>query len=316
MTVLFYHGVEYEIIDPLVQDIQMPFKCFEEQIKYLRNNFEFISPDYLYDCLRNCKKIDSEQILITFDDGYRNNFSILSPFLKTYNIPFLVFISTNHITMGSRFPTYYLKTSILYTDHEYLDIPSIKEKMDLGSKEKRVHAINTISKILKAMPQDQVHQIVKELISLIPNDRWLELNNTFSSDKPMNWNEVKQLHDSGATIGSHCHDHAILHNNQSNVEINYQLKTSKDLIEKKLGECKYFAYPNGGINDITPESVIDVGKNNYLLGFTTVYGEVENKSNSYILPRILPSLDIDEFKFIINTGFRYNNSYQKWCSKY
>jgi len=313
---LFYHGVENKIVDARIQTVHRSFNHFEKHIEYLRKHFEVISLDYLYECLAKGYKMEPSQALITFDDGYKNNLKVVAPFLKAYDLPFSVFISTRHIHEGIRFPTYYVRASIFYTEQKYISIPTIKEEFDISTDEKKVSAAYTLSeKYLKIAPQTIVNRIVEDVMNLIPDDRWLEINNHFVSDEPMNWHEVVQLHNLGATIGSHCHDHAILHRNQSHEEISHQLKASKDFIERYLGECKYIAYPNGGMDYLTFDALKCVEENEYLLGFTTVSGEISDQCNPYILPRIGPVADLDDFKFTLNTSFRQNSRYYKWHSQ-
>ena len=115
-TALFYHGVEDKIVDPKIQaKMHIPLSQFEKQIKYVQKHFEIISLGFLYECLSNGYKIQPSQVLITFDDGYKNNLTVAAPFLKSHNVPFSVFISTKHIDEGIRFPTYYLRAGIFYT---------------------------------------------------------------------------------------------------------------------------------------------------------------------------------------------------------
>jgi len=311
-TVLFYHGVEEQIIDSRVQAIHLPLQYFENQVAYLRKHFDIISLDYFYDCISSGRKMDPSQIILTFDDGYKNNLYIVAPYLEIHKVPFAVFVSTRHITEGRRFPTYYLRASVFYSAEKRVKI--LNEEFDISAHAGKLSAISVISKKLKCSPQKIAAQIVEELIALLPNDKWSELNHRFSSDEPMNWAEVKQLHDRGAVIGSHCHDHFILHNKQSMEDIEVQLLTSKALIQEHVGECKYIAYPNGGMNDIFPDAVARVRANQYLAGFTTIAGETETETSPYILPRIGADIaNMRHFKFAINTCFRHNRDYRKWA---
>lgn len=311
-TIFFYHGVENKLVDPLLQEVHLPFSQFEKQVKYLMKNYKIISLDYLYDCIINGYKIDPSHVLLTFDDGYKNNIDVVEPFLRSMNTPFSVFISTRHIDTGKRFPTYYLRAAILYTEKEYISVPSINKYLDISSQDKRWLAISNMAAVLKSVPQQTVDLMVSDLVKLLPDDRWVEMNNLFMSDEPMNWDDIKKLHKSGVIIGSHCHDHAILHDHQSGSEINYQLKTSKELIEKHLGECKYFAYPNGSMKKISLEAMLGVKENRYLLGFSIVPGEIETPVNTFLLPRILAVTDFDEFKFHLSSCSFYNKKYIEW----
>ncbi len=316
-TVLFYHGVVDNIINSVVQETHLPLAAFEKQIRYLKKNFEVISLDYLYECISKGYKFDPSQIVLTFDDGYKNNFHIVAPLLRTFSMPFTVFVSTRHIdhSDGLRLPYYYVQAAIFYTEQKSMDVPSIKKSFDISNQQMRISVINKVLETIKIIPQKLVSQIVEDIIRLLPDDRWLELNSLYSSDEMMSWDEVRKLHDSGVRIGSHCHDHAILHSKQSEDEIDYQLRTSKDLIEKYLGECRYFAYPNGRMSDISSHALMSVKKSKYLLGFTTVSGEiVKDKFNPLLLPRIYPRREMDSFEFALNTSFCKNYDYYKQLS--
>ena len=233
-------------------------------------------------------------------------------------MPFAVFISTKYIghSEGLRLSYYYVQAAIFYTEHKSINLPSIRKSFEISNEQTRIPVINKVLEIIKTVPQKLVDQIIEDIIRLLPNDRWLELNSIFSSFEMMSWDEVKKLHDSGVIIGSHCHDHAVLHSRQSEEEIDFQLKTSKDLIEKHLGACRYFAYPNGRKTDISRPSLMGVKRNKYFLGLTTVPGEVEHSVNQFIIPRIFPRNDIDNFKYALNTNFRNKSNYYKWCSEF
>jgi len=164
-TVIYYHGVEHNIVDPIIQHPNISLQTFEKHITYLRQHYEIISLDYLYECMSNGYKLNSSQVVITFDDGYKNNRNIVAPFLMAYNAPFTVFISTKHIDSGVRFPNYCVAASIMLTKLDYIDIPSIKLKLDVSNFNKRILAKNIISKTLKASSQSIVNQILKDLIN-------------------------------------------------------------------------------------------------------------------------------------------------------
>jgi peptidoglycan/xylan/chitin deacetylase (PgdA/CDA1 family) len=315
VSVLFYHGVEPEIIDPIVQETHISFRNFEKQIDYLRKNYEIISLNDLFDCISNGYKLDPSYVLLTFDDGYKNNIGIVEPFLVTYGIPFSVFISTGYIGTGLRMPYYKLKAALLHTEKNHIKVPSIGKDLDISTRAKRISCINEMVVILKRSSREKVERINKDLTTLIQEDRWLELDSRYSSERFMDWHDVRKLHEAGVTIGSHCHDHAILHSQQDGAEIVYQLRNSKYLIEQNVGQCRYFSYPNGRMSDISRHSPGYVKKNNYSLGFSTVAGEiVNNRFNPYLLPRIFPRKELDAFKFALNTSFLYNYKYFSWSS--
>ena len=72
-TVLFYHGVEEKIVDPRIQTLHLELAAFEKQIGYLRKHFDIVSIDDLCDGVTGGKKLPPSMVVLTFDDGYRNN---------------------------------------------------------------------------------------------------------------------------------------------------------------------------------------------------------------------------------------------------
>lgn len=85
-TVLMYHSV-MEGDNPL----SLTPEKFEDQIKYLKENkFKFLKLDDLKDGV----VFEGKSVLITFDDGYEDNFSIVVPILQKYNVPAIFFIAT------------------------------------------------------------------------------------------------------------------------------------------------------------------------------------------------------------------------------
>ena len=71
-----------------------------------------------------------------------------------------------------------------------------------------------------------------------------------------------------ANIGSHGTNHASIHNRQSSSVISNELNNSKKLIEDKLGECRYFSFPNGSMVDMSIDAIKQVSNAGYELAFS------------------------------------------------
>ena len=90
--VALFHGVHkmrFDIHRRSQSDLL--FDEFVEIINWLERRFNFITPDQLFDSsVRG-------GVLLTFDDGFKNNFTNVFPYLEKKKIPALYFISTQHI---------------------------------------------------------------------------------------------------------------------------------------------------------------------------------------------------------------------------
>lgn len=70
---------------------------FEWQIKTLKNKFVPITLEQTIKFIKGEFKINNDGFVITFDDGWADNFFYAYPILKKYNIPATIFIPTNFI---------------------------------------------------------------------------------------------------------------------------------------------------------------------------------------------------------------------------
>ncbi len=71
---------------------------FNAQMKYLKDNgYNTITPDQLLDYLQYGKPLPENSVLITFDDGYQDNYTNAYPILKKYNLNATIFLISHYI---------------------------------------------------------------------------------------------------------------------------------------------------------------------------------------------------------------------------
>lgn len=76
----------------------VPADEFERQMRYLSDNkFNVISLRQLFEILKNGRPFKRKTIVVTFDDGYEDNYLNGYPILKKYNFPATIFVSTAKI---------------------------------------------------------------------------------------------------------------------------------------------------------------------------------------------------------------------------
>lgn len=192
---------------------------FEQQIRFLKKHFSFVYPDEFFSV--TCKR--GINCLITFDDGYKDNYEIAYPVLLKYNCKAIFFITTAFMD----------STDWLWHDKvRYLITKNI---------------INSVEGegILKRMNQGEV----------VPSEFKLKIDIGFPNQPPkrimMNWEEVTKIFANGIPVGSHTSNHAILSSLDSNSQ-GIEIKQSLETIKKNIdSECNYFAFPNGLYNETT-----------------------------------------------------------------
>ena len=99
ISVLFYHRVADRDVTPWT----MTNAEFAAQIDFLAARYEVIS---LAEAQRRLITGRSERpaVVLTFDDGYRENLDAAIPLLLQRQLPFTYFVTTGHVASGQPFP--------------------------------------------------------------------------------------------------------------------------------------------------------------------------------------------------------------------
>ena len=90
--------LNYHKIDNMNISLSVLPKDFEAQMKYLKeNNFHTITPDELYSALSGSTELPENPVLITFDDGYEDNYVYAYPILQKYGFKGTIFVITSFL---------------------------------------------------------------------------------------------------------------------------------------------------------------------------------------------------------------------------
>ena len=270
---------------------------FVRQMKYLKKFYHVVSIRE-FEERYNLNKWEGDEVLLTFDDGYKNMLSTALPILEEFNFPFVLFLTTKNIDQGELFSTTVNRLVVLASSIKHLQLHSCNINISLTT-QNRTEIASFISKQLKSRSLPEVQNIVKELYSNISKDEMNNLRERYSSVNPMNWQEVNQFASSPlCTIGSHGIDHICCHENQNLVDVSSQIHESKRIIEEKLGVCcDYFSYPNGSF---TEQSNSIVAEANYRLGFSTKRLPI-HALTKWNIPRLYVPYNYSKFVYSITT---------------
>ncbi|MGH4139238.1 polysaccharide deacetylase family protein [Clostridium sp.] len=102
IPILMYHSISYESGNTA----RIPKKKFREQMKYLKDNkYTTLTLDELYSYMLTGKLVPSKPIVITFDDGYNDNYADAYPILKEFGLKATAFVITNTIDVDKNYLT-------------------------------------------------------------------------------------------------------------------------------------------------------------------------------------------------------------------
>ncbi len=294
--VLFYHGVVNKP-NTVIETESISVADFRKQLDYLQKHHHVIDIfEFEQRFLTN--EWDGNEVLLTFDDGYKNMLTTGLPLLEQFGFPFVQFFTTNNISTGDLFPTTINRLVIMASSAKTIDLSTISLMVDLNTKN-RDAVCNQISRELKTLPLNKVHELTQELKSHISLDEFDSLKEKYQSILPMNWDDAKIISQSPlCTIGSHGIDHICCHENQQTQEVNRQIVESKRIIEENIGlPCDYFSYPNGNYTDFSNECVKKAG---YKMGFSTKRMSIHSLTRHNI-PRLYTPYDYNRFVYSMVT---------------
>ena len=291
IIILAYHRVY-----PKKDNFFVPYVSpeeFENQIKYLQKYFKIFSLEELVNFLKNSKICNEEYkniAVITFDDGYKDNYIYAYPILKRHRIPATIFLTTDYIGEDRLFWWDEVGYIICNTKKDKINIPNIGE-YSLNNNEEKNNCVVIISEKLKKFP----NKLKNEYISILQNKCNVTIPPGLGEKMVLSWGEIHEMKDNGVNFGAHTKTHPILTNEILN-EAEKEIVDSKKTIEKHLKiEIILFAYPNGSFND----EIIQLVKNNGFNCAVSTKQSVINKYNSndiYSLPRIGACGSFSKFK--------------------
>ncbi len=296
--ILLYHGVsEYNNFQGIenFSKKHISKRLFLKQMSFLKKNCNVISINEL-EKYKKEKSIKKNSVIISFDDGFENNFKVAAPILKKLNLPCIFYISTGMIGKKNMFWVDKIEDIINRTRIKYLKINLGKNVIfSLKSKLEKINAVEKIKKYCKgisAMKKDK-------LINNLSNTLKIEPNNKHSKNyRIMNWRQVKKLASNNLfEIGGHSFNHDILTRLPIS-KMKKNIKQSIILLEKKLNKkIKHYSYPEGQSSDYNH----NVKKYLKSLGIkicpTAIDGIAKLDDDNFEIKRIMVGINGKEFPF-------------------
>ena len=103
VPVLNYH----QINDTENNALTVKVEQFDKQMQYLADNgYHTITPADMLDCWENGKQLPDKPVIITFDDGYRDNYINAFPILEKYGLKASIFLITDYVSLYPNYVTW------------------------------------------------------------------------------------------------------------------------------------------------------------------------------------------------------------------
>jgi peptidoglycan/xylan/chitin deacetylase (PgdA/CDA1 family) len=290
LTVVNYHRIEdvkRPGVDSFKPNISAHPEDFDRQVGYLKRWFHVIRASQLVDWLDGSGELPDHAALITFDDGYLDNYVHAFPILRQHNLPALIFLTAGHIESDEGFDWDLAAYCFQHTSQASVRFPDGSER-GWESDAQRDEVCRQWMESLKALPEPQKKDIARGL----PGQMGVSVPPGHFRKLMMNWEQVREMRAGGIEFGGHTLNHPILTRiplEQAREEI----AGSKKRIEQELGEpVLTFAYPNGMADDLNGQVEGAVKQAGYRAAFTLMNGPAslkEVKEKPFAIRRIFIS---------------------------
>ncbi len=294
LQILVYHRIndENDLFFPAT-----PIKIFERQMDYLAHNFNVCDLETAVDRLRRAD-VPENAVVVTFDDGYRDNYLNAFPILKHFSIPATIFLATDAIDTGKVLWHDRIFGAFRKTQKAFLDMPGrMARRYSLTTSAEKLVAQNEVLGLLRVLGGRDRLRVIDEVVSKLG----VSEDSAAGEDLMLTWDQIRAMQKSGIAFGSHTVTHPIL-SVLSVEEARAEIQQSKSIIEKELGTpISSFAYPNGSKKDYSDEIVEIVQEAGYSCAVTTIFGTNDSARQLFELRRATP-WDEDIFCF----GLRLN----------
>ena len=102
VPVVMYHSIRVIKENSPLKHLLCPLELFENHLQLLKkNNINTISLQELYNYMKNGIKINGNSIVLTFDDGYLDNWVFAYPLLKKYGFKGTIYVNPEFVDSRS-----------------------------------------------------------------------------------------------------------------------------------------------------------------------------------------------------------------------
>jgi len=292
---------------------------FEGHMRHLKRHFEVISLDEAVRAMRENLLGQRDLVVVTFDDGYYDNYAAAWPVLQALDLPATIFLATDFIEdkdiMWNDRLAPLLDQLAPETARDVLrkkipdDIYSaIHDYLSVGC-DLKLAKIDALCQLFKPIADREKHAIIDRIAAAVPDP---EIR--FKQPLMMNWVQILEMYGENIGFGAHSCSHPIL-SRVAEEQLERELGESKKIIEEQIGATvEHFAYPNGGPEDYPADIGTRLSRQGYVSACTQSVGINTAETDSFFLKRLpigdysLPLFDlVIEFRFLAHRWFSSSN---------
>ena len=280
LTIVTYHRVTERAISELKHSLPFLFvstNSFRLHLDFFKRHYRLMDFARLSSYLNN-GEVPPNSLILTFDDGYRDNLLYALPLIKKEGCPWVLFLATGLVGSGGRcwWDGMYSALTRLREFESQDRLPPLPEDL-LGLYREFKKGPAALFARLNGLPEGRMEKLLESAWRAIPGHE----EKITGENKFLHWTDIEKM--AGLMeFGSHTH----LHVNLKGVDRRraaQEIGISKRILEERIGKkVLAFSYPAGGHDD---ELVARVESAGYRFAVTTEPG-INDLKNPHLLKRI------------------------------
>ncbi len=223
-------------------------------------------------------------LVLTFDDGYRDNYMQAFALAQQLQIPITIFLVPGYVESGEDFWWLVGEHMVRHAQVDEVTIEGRTYRLRQPNERNLLaQAIYTHARHSRSVAEREAFLATVRQALAIPSSALLE-----EAMRPLTWAQVHEMEESGwVSFGAHTMHHPILAYLADPAEVHREVAECRAVLEQRLGHpMRIFAYPVGKpehIGEIGLRSVQDAG---YDWAATTIYGINTSQSDPHQLRRV------------------------------
>jgi peptidoglycan/xylan/chitin deacetylase (PgdA/CDA1 family) len=226
------------------------------------------------------------KVVVTFDDGYRDNLTNALPIAESKGVPITVFVTSG--VLGSHKGLWWDRLGTLLRSRPphvreiVLPVAGQNVRLALGPSGTRAD-LDSVRRHLLPLPVTEIEQALDAV-----SEQWQVGSAPPHDAGTLTREDLRQLAaGDNVTIGAHTADHVRLRDRSAR-EQQDTVAGSREQLEQSIGRAvSHFAYPFGGRDDFDDRSVEAVRAAGFDTACTTIPGTARSSTDPFRLPRRL-----------------------------
>ncbi len=240
LVVLNYHRIGQAAGTPYDHGLwSASAEAFAGQMRFLRRHMDLVDPADLAQ-LRGRSR--GRYAMVTFDDGYRDNYESALPILRSEGVRATFFVATGFIDRPSLPWWDEIAWMVRSCRQPRLDLrPWLERPVEMDEPD-RERAVRSVLRIYKGLPGERLGDFLDAVGTATGSGR---AGPGHADRFWMTWEMLRDMRDAGMTIGGHTVSHPVLANMSTARQREEILQCGQRLKEELLQPMECFSYPVG-----------------------------------------------------------------------